>query len=231
MPSSMMSDIVVVAVGGSLIVPDHIDIDFLQNFKQLIMEEVARGTRFALIAGGGRTAREYQSAAGDVEDLAKVDLDWLGIHATRLNAHLLRTIFRDVARRKLVTNPTKPIEFDHEVLIASGWKPGCSTDYDAVLLAKNLGADAVLNLSNIDYVYDKDPNVHDDARQLEELSWSAYRKMIPEEWEPGLSSPFDPVASREADKIGLEVAIMDGTNLDNTRRYLRGDAFDGTVIR
>lgn len=221
----------VIAVGGSLIVPDHIDIEFLQRFRSIILNHVGKGDTFALIAGGGSTCREYQAAARDVEDLDEKDLDWLGIHATRLNAHLLRTIFRDVARRKLVTNPTKDIDFDgNQILVGSGWKPGHSTDYDAVLIADAIGADSVLNLSNINYVYDKDPAEHDDAEPVERLTWSQYREMIPDEWSPGLRSPFDPVASEEAQRLGLEVAIM-GKDLDNLQYYLDDEPFDGTVIK
>ncbi|MFB6198407.1 MAG: hypothetical protein ABEI52_09105, partial [Halobacteriaceae archaeon] len=163
-----MSTTYVIAVGGSLIVPDHIDIDFLYEFREIILDHVDDGDRFALIAGGGRTSREYQEAARDIKQLNEVDLDWLGIHATRLNAHLIRTIFRDVAREKLVTNPTKNITFDgNSVLVGSGWKPGCSTDHDAVLLADEIGAETILNLSDLDYVYDKDPTEHNDAQPVE----------------------------------------------------------------
>lgn len=96
---------VVMSVGGSLIVPDQIDIDFLRSLKSFIDAETALGRRFIIIAGGGRTARRYQDAAAAVAELAADDLDWMGIHATRLNGHLLRTIFRDTAHRVMITNP------------------------------------------------------------------------------------------------------------------------------
>ena len=82
------------SVGGSLIVPDDIDTDFLTQFKNLIHTQAAiySGRRFIIIAGGGRTARRYQDAASAVTALTPDDLDWMGIHATRLNGHLLRTI-------------------------------------------------------------------------------------------------------------------------------------------
>ena len=84
---------VVVSVGGSLIVPDGIDTDFLIRFKALILDKVEKGFSFSIIAGGGKTARRYQEAAHIVTPLSQADLDWIGIHATRLNAQLLRNIF------------------------------------------------------------------------------------------------------------------------------------------
>ena len=221
---------VVVSVGGSLIVPEGIDIDFLTRFKKLILEKVQRGFTFSIIAGGGKTARRYQDAAHEVTPLSRQDLDWIGIHATRLNAQLLRNIFVGYAHQQIIRNPTIDIEADEPIIIAAGWQPGCSTDYDAVLMAKNIGATRLVNLSNIDYVYDSDPRKNPNAKKIEKISWDAFRKVIPAEWSPGLSSPFDPIAAKEAQAIHLEVAIINGTKLEEFSHYLDGTPFIGTTI-
>ncbi len=221
---------VVVSVGGSLIVPDGIDTDFLTRFKTLILEKTQQGLSFSIIAGGGKTARRYQDAAAVVTPLSPTDLDWIGIHATRLNAQLLRNIFVGHADSEVITNPTVDIDVDASIIIAAGWKPGFSTDYDAVLIAKNLGAKRVVNLSNIDYVYDSDPKKNPNAKKIEKISWAEFRKIIPDHWDPGLSSPFDPIAAKEAEAIGLEVAIMNGARLAEFSNYLDGKPFTGTVI-
>ncbi len=221
---------IVVSVGGSLIVPDQIDTDFLARFKTLILEKVQRGLTFSIIGGGGKTARCYQEAANAVTPLSHQDLDWIGIHATRLNAQLLRNIFVGYAHPQIVKNPTIDIDAEEPVLIAAGWQPGCSTDYDAVLMAKNLGATRLVNLSNIDYVYTADPKKDPNAQKIERTTWADFRKLIPEEWDPGLSSPFDPVAAREAQAIGLEVAIINGAKLEEFSNYIDGKPFVGTVI-
>lgn len=221
---------VVVSVGGSCIVPDQIDTDFLTRFKALILDKVQKGFTFVIIAGGGSTSRRYQDAAHAVTPLSRHDLDWIGIHATRLNAQLLRNIFVDFAYPHIIKNPTVDVTADEPIIIAAGWQPGCSTDYDAVLIAKNLEAKRLVNLSNIDYVYDKDPKKHKNAKKIEKIGWAAFRKLIPEEWDPGLSAPFDPVAAKEAETLGLEVVIMNGTKLDEFSNYLDGNHFAGTVI-
>ena len=212
--------------------PSRIDVDFLKQFRRLILKFVHDGYRFAVICGGGKTAREYQNAARDVVNAVPEDLDWLGIHATRLNAHLLRTIFREVAYPRIIKNPNEKImlEDPEKVVIASGWKPGRSTDYIAVVLARNLGARTVINITNTDYVYDRDPSKFPDAKPLNETCWKDFRKLIGvSKWSPGLNTPFDPVAARVAERLKLKVAVM-GRDLGNIERFLSSGSFNGTLI-
>ena len=223
---------IVMSVGGSLIVPDQIDTDFLRTLKKFIDEETANGRRFIIIAGGGKTARRYQDAAARVTDLTSDDLDWMGIHATRLNGHLLRTIFRDSAHREMIKNPDDILDIskDEKVIIAAGYRPGCSTDLRAVQIAERVGAKKVINLSNIDHVYTEDPRTNPDAKKIEIISWADFRALIPSDWDPGMSAPFDPIAAKEADEKGIEVAIINGTRTDALTDYLHGKDFVGTKI-
>ncbi len=225
---------IVISVGGSLIVPDQIDTSFLSRLKELIVRETdpSKGRRFIIICGGGKTARRYQDAAGTVSKLTRDDLDWIGIHSTRLNGHLVRTIFREIAYPKMVENPDEVLDIprDTKLIVAAGYRPGSSTDLRAVQIAERVGAKKVVNLSNIDYVYTDDPRENPDAKKIEEISWSDFRKLIPTEWDPGLSSPFDPIAAREAEKLGIEVAIINGANLSELENYLEDKTFVGTKI-
>jgi uridylate kinase len=223
---------IVMSVGGSLIVPDQIDTDFLKTLKTFIDSETANGRRFIIIAGGGKTARRYQDAASRVSELESEDIDWMGIHATRLNGHLLRTIFRDSAYKVMITNPDEILDVskDEKVIIASGYRPGCSTDLRAVQIAERVGAKKVINLSNIDYVYTDDPRTNPDAKRLEDISWTDFRALIPKDWDPGMSAPFDPIAAKEADEKGIEVAVINGNKPDALVDYLHGKDFVGTKI-
>lgn len=225
-----MKKLFVVSLGGSLVVPDEIDILFLKRFKKLVENEIKKGARFIIIVGGGKTARKYQTVAKNLVQVSNEDLDWLGIHATRINAHLLITIFRKYAHFKFVKNPKNKLDFKEKILIAAGWKPGFSTDYDAVLLAKTYGSDTVINLTNIDYVYDKDPRLYKDAKPFKKLKWDEYLKLIETKWSPGMSAPFDPIASRLAKKYNLKVAIINGKNLSEFVKFTRAKKFKGTLI-
>lgn len=229
----MLHDTIIISLGGSLIVPDEINRRFLKNFKELIIKNL-RGNnnrRFFIITGGGRTARNYQKAAGSIGELTRDDLDWLGIHSTRLNAHLIRTVFRREAHKKIITNPKEHKEpFNEKIMVAAGWRPGFSTDYIAVCLAKKYEVKTIINMSNIDYAFDRDPRVHSDAKIIKNISWRDFRKIVGSKWDPGLNLPFDPVASRLAEKLKLKVLILNGNNLKNLDKCLKGNGFKGTVV-
>ncbi|KND49950.1 MAG: uridylate kinase [Parcubacteria bacterium C7867-008] len=222
---------IVLSVGGSLIVPGEIDVEFLKSFRAFILDKVRRGFSFYIIIGGGHTARAYQHAGKEARgDLHPEDIDWLGIHATRMNAHLMRALFLDEAQARIVKNPSRKIIAKKPIIIGAGWKPGWSTDYCAVMAAKQLRAKRLINLSNIDHVYTADPRVDPTAQKIDRIDWESFRKLIPDHWDPGLSSPFDPIAAREAQELGIEVAVMNGRNLEAFDNYLSDKPFDGTVI-
>lgn len=223
----------VISLGGSLIVPGEIDWEFVKAFKELIERQIEKGRKFVIITGGGKTARKYQDGASKIANLDDEDRDWIGIHSTRLNAHLIRTIFRDHAHPRINKNPYDLEDFyasDKPILVAAGWRPGNSTDLIAVMIAKDLGIKRIANLSNIDYAYDKDPKEFPDAQKIEKISWPDFRKIVGDEWDPGMNAPFDPVASKLAEKENIEVAIMNGKNLKNLEDYLEGKGFVGTII-
>lgn len=226
-------DSIILSLGGSLVVPNGgIDTVFLSEFNTLVRQYVKNGKRFFIIVGGGSTCRHYQVAAKTVlPDVPDEDLDWLGIHTTRLNAHLVRTIFRDIARPRVFDRYDRQETISrYSILIGSGWRPGFSTDYDAVYLSKQYGAKLFINMSNIDKVYTADPRKDPSATPIDHISWNEYRRMVGDSWSPGLSTPFDPVASKLASEIGLRVVILNGAKLDNLRNAIDGKPFVGTTI-
>jgi len=222
---------VVISLGGSIIVPGEIQVNFLKQFREFILDFLKEGKRFIIVAGGGAIARNYQKVAAQISQLTDEDKDWLGIHATRLNAHLLRTIFKKEAYPIVLDNPHKPVKGKNQRLfIASGWLPGWSTDYDAVLLAKRFGATKIINASNIDYIYDKDPNKFKDAQPVKEMKWPQYLKIVGKKWIPGMNVPFDPVASKAAQNLKMTVVFTKGTDLNNLENIIENQSFKGTVI-
>ena len=223
---------IIISLGGSLIAPKTggIDVTFLKRFKSIIVKRIAKGDRFVIICGGGMTARQYQKAAFDAGDLSREDVDWIGIHATRLNAHLLRTVFRRVAHATVVKNPHAPPRFAEPLLIAAGWKPGWSTDYCATLLASSLGAKTVINLSDISHVYTADPRKDPKAKPLECIGWKDFRKLVGNKWDPGLNAPFDPVASKLGEQLALTVKMVGGHSYKDIERAITDKQFKGTVI-
>lgn len=225
-----MNETIVISLGGSLIIPDQIDTDFLKSFKDLILSHVAKGKKFVIITGGGKVNNRYNEAAKKLSNPTDENLDWIGIAALRLNAELVRVMFAEEANKKVIKNFLEPFSFDKSIVIGSAYEPGHSSDYDAILAAKNLGAKRLINLSNIDYVYDSDPRVNPNAKKIEKISWADYRKIIPTKWTSRLNSPFDPTASKVAEKEEIEVIIMNGKPIDNLAKCLNGEKFIGTII-
>lgn len=220
----------VISLGGSLIYPLEQDADYVEKFVDLIRQKVP-GSNFAIITGGGYLARKYQQALR-VKDptVGNDELDVVGIQATRENAEFVKTFFGDLAETDIFFDPNNLKLSGKPVLVGGGWKPGRSSDDSAVAVAKTLGAKKLINLSNIDYVYTADPRTNPDATKIEKSSWADFRKLLPETWNPGINAPFDPVAAKVAEAIGLEVAVMNGKNLENLSAYLDGKEFVGTVI-
>ena len=225
----------VISVGGSLIYPEGgIDIEFLKNLNKFIRDQLAQDSerQFFLIVGGGTIARDYRDAGEAVigHELTRDDLDWLGIHATKLNAHLVRTIFRDIAHPFVLKHYEIIRKAEERVVVAAGWKPGWSTDYCAVMVCEDYGIKEMLNLSNVEQVYDKDPREFPDAKPLKKIDWPEFRKMVGDEWIPGMNSPFDPIAAKLANESGIKVVVMNGKDFDNVGKYFKGEEFTGTVI-
>ncbi|MGB2791461.1 MAG: UMP kinase [Candidatus Moraniibacteriota bacterium] len=223
-----------ISVGGSLVVPNGgIDTNFVKRFHDCIVSRVQDGYSFILVVGGGKTARNYIDAASKVHSIENDDQDWLGIHATRMNAHFLRTIFREWAHPRINTNPHDLEDFyqaKEPIIVAGGWRPGFSTDYIATVLAKYLDFKTIINLSNTDGVYEADPRKRADAKRFDRLGWSEFRKLVGNTWSPGMSAPFDPVASKLAEEEGFSVVVMNGSDIDNLERYFLGEDFVGTMI-
>jgi uridylate kinase len=157
-------------------------------------------------------------------------LDWIGIAATRLNAQLVKQVLGPLCPEDVVTDPSGAIQFTGRVLVAAGWKPGFSTDYDAVYLAERFGAKLVLNLSNISQVYTADPKQHPDARPIDAISWEDFQKLVGTTWSPGANLPFDPIASSRAAAAQIAVVCANGKNLDNVFNILDEKPYVGTLI-
>ncbi|MGD1820544.1 MAG: UMP kinase [Pleomorphochaeta sp.] len=228
-----MSNLAVLSLGGSIIAPDKVDIDFLSKFNKAIREYLKENkeNKLILVCGGGAPARVYQNAYREIVNDTNNDIqDWIGIKATHLNAQLVYSIFSDLCSDEVITNPNADIKFTNQVLVAAGWKPGFSTDTDAVFLSKRFGGKLIVNLSNIAKVYTADPKLDKNAKPIDSINWEDFRKMVGNEWVPGKNCPFDPIASKGAQEDSMKVICADGRNIENTLNILRGTEFYGTTI-
>ena len=233
---------IIVSLGGSIINPsvsttNTIDIHFIKDFKATIIKLINNSLRFIIVVGGGNTARLYQQSFCSIKEANKEHMpdntaaDRIGIAATQLNAQFIQEIFADYTEDFIVKNPSVDnIPFNKPLLIASGWKPGFSTDYIAVILAKKYNIHKIINLSNIEKIYTADPKKHTNATALDEISWENLIKMIGTQWTPGLHVPFDPIAAKLAKTLNLEVICANGKNIRNFYNIIKNTVFIGTKI-
>lgn len=227
----------VLSVGGSIIAPDKVNSSFVKDFVSSVKKylEDNKDDKLIFVCGGGAPARDYQKAYREIVPEKEQDSnlqDWLGIKATHINAQLIKSVFGDLCKDEVVTNPSADsVSFTGRILVAGGWKPGFSTDTDAVYLAKRFGATKVVNLSNIAKVYTDDPRKNPDAKPLDTISWADFRKMVGDTWEPGKNTPFDPIASKLAQEANITVICADGRNVENTLAILTDKPFNGTTIK
>jgi uridylate kinase len=228
-----MNKLAVLSLGGSIIAPDKVDFQFLrqlnENLRTYLKEDKQR--KIILVCGGGAPARTYQEALRHiVDDADNEEQDWLGIRATHLNGQLVKAMLSDLCTDNLITDPTGHINFQGQVLVAAGWKPGFSTDNDAVILAERFEGKLIINLSNIAKVYTDDPKKNPDAKPLDKISWDEFKAMVGSTWIPGKNTPFDPIASKRASAMQMKVVCADGRDIRNTMAILRGEKFTGTII-
>ena len=203
----------VLSVGGSVLAPDGVDMAFVEA----LISSIEKGA--ILVVGGGKAARTMISADDRLSDEAK---DRIGIAATRMNARfLIEELLAagiDVCPEVLVSTD---IPSGYDVYCMGGLTPGRTTDDVAMQMAIAHDAPIVVNCTNVDGVYDKDPR-EPGAKKYATLSWDSYLEMFPAHT-PGLHAPFDPTAAARAQKHGITVLVVDG------RQYVKGCA-DGTRL-
>ncbi len=225
----MQKENIIISLGGSLVAPNDIDVGFLKNFRHSVVKYLSK-KKFFIFVGGGKVCRNYQKALSEFGADNK-DRDWMGINVSRLNAEVVKQSFDKLCFDKVITDPTKKVNSRRDLAIFAGWKPGWSTDYCSVMLAKNMGIKTIINLTNIDYVYDKDPNKFPNAKPLKEINWKEFRKLVGDKWTPGLSVPFDPRASKMAEILKIKVVMINGKYLQRLEDFLNNKTFLGTVIQ
>ncbi len=238
----MGQETVVLAIRGSLIAPEAVDTEFLEGLCTVLVRQVEAGRRFVCVCGGGEVARIYQRALVSLGGEAPEGQDRVGIRTTKLNAQLLiealnvdgtyahPTVFNETDYDRLGERQDE-IDFDgYPIVLASGWKPGRSIDHCAVTISKTNGIQRIVKLSDIDYIYNRDPDRYSIVKPLGHLDWQKLKALIPDRWEPGAHLPFDPRAIEEAEHTDLSLAVINGHYLDEVERCLDGKSFIGSLV-
>ena len=195
------------------------------------ISKISRVCRPVAVAGGGPVARRYISLARKA-GADESSLDEMGIQVSRLNARLL---IHKLGRRAW---PRPPETLDEAVqaagsglaVVAGGLYPGQSTNGTAALIAERLGAEQLLNATDVDGVYDKDPNAHRDAKLIKRIKLQELRAMMArEESVAGGHDLMDLVALKIIERSGIKTRIL-RADAKTLEKAARGSGSPGTLI-
>lgn len=221
--------IVVISLGGSLIVPDEVDYDYLKKFKKLILE-FSKKNKVVIVSGGGSTARKYIKVLRR-EGLTEDRCSLLGIKATKLNAFLVSNF---LGVNKIIPDSIGGVKKDIKkrnivVCGALGYHPKMTSDGDAAMIARALKGE-LINLTNVDGLYSKDPKKKG-AKLIPSIGLMEFYKIANKiKYKAGQHFVLDQSASKIIKESKIKTVILNGYKLGNFKRYLDGKKFKGTVI-
>ena len=160
--------------------------------------------------------------------------DNLGVKSTHINALLFMAALGPTADQTRIYQRGSDLRHapTDKILVGGGYKPGSSTDYRAVIFAKNMQADLIINATDIDGVYTKNPKLHQDAEKLPTLTCLRLEEIIKKNTRqaPGEYGLFDLKAVRLAKNLDIPIIIIDGTDPEEILRAAAG-THSGSTIR
>jgi uridylate kinase len=227
-----------ISLGGSLLTGDKNDAtptltpEPYRAYATVLRRLHEEGHQLMVVCGGGKPARHYIQVAKEL-DAPRTIQDMLGVKATHVNALLLTAALGDAADQTRIY--TRATELRHrqpnKILVGGGYRPGSSTDYRAVLLARALGSDTVINATDVSGVYDANPRTNPKARKLSHLTHIQLEKIIKENTRqaPGEYGLFDLKAAKLAARINMPLIFIDGRDPEELRRAIEG-GHSGTLV-
>lgn len=220
---------VVISLGGSIFSKDDgIDLKYVKCFSREILK-VSKDHQVFIVTGGGRTARRFIES-GRRLDASEEMLDLLGILATRLNALIISSSLGSMGLDFVPEKVEEANNIKGRIFVMGGTVPGHSTDAVSAMLAVHIDADILINATNVDGVYEKDPKENSSAKRFDRLSPEELIKIVKtEEYHAGTSTVFDPKAARIIHEKGIKTVVLDGREVENIVNVINGK-FTGTLI-
>ncbi len=209
---------VVVSFGGSVMKKEH-----LPEIGKLF----SRIKPLAIVVGGGKLLDDYVSLANKY-GLSKYDIDRMLIHMTYINAYLLKTFVKN--SEVFYNIDTAALWYGIKRVILGGTHPGHTTDTVTALLCEKLGERAMVNITDVDGIYDKDPKKHRDARLIPRMTYAELESVIQDSREPRAHTVIDMLSLKILRRSGIELRVVNGTNTRELKKALTGKRFKGTVV-
>ena len=224
---------IVFDLGGSVIMPkEGANVKKIMEYANIFKKIKDEGHEVAIVVGGGKTAREYIEIGREL-GASESFCDELGIMATRMNAMILITALGDYSIKKVPTSfeETEFILNLGKIPVMGGTHPGHTTDAVAASLAEFINADLLVIGTNVDGVYDKDPNKYKDAKKFDKISAKELVDLaLASSLKAGSSSVVDLLAAKIIERAKLKVAVVKGTPeelLNVSRGIINGTIIEG----
>ncbi len=212
---------IVIKVGGSTSITEA-GPDF-SYFSRLIpvLSKIKKKNQMIVSIGGGGLTRSYHRSI-EKFPLKPREKEEAFIELIKSNvlvlSHLLKT--RPIFTLDEINRNTSGV--------IGGIKPGRSTDANAAIAAQRIGADMFIKLSNVDGIYDKDPNRFGDASIIRRMSFSDLKK-ISIKGSPNNYGILDETAIMTLSRNRIKTCIITGINPKNLLRILKSES-SGTVV-
>ncbi len=200
---------IVLSLGGSVINPGTIDKEFLAGLSQLIKEKMDENYQFVIVCGGGAVARQYIKALP--EGLSEGEKDIMGIEPTWLNSRLLANYLHGYCSQVLPRHFENLIEQleRNKVAVCGGYLPALKTDEDAAIIADYFNAKSIINITNVDAVYDRDPQKYPNAKKFSKLKYTEFFDLFRrEDIGAGANAPFTLIATKIAERVSIPIVIV-----------------------
>ena len=219
---------VVVSIGGSVILSDEADAFFLKKLTTLF-KKISNEYKLYIIVGGGNIARQYIQLGrklGFDEDI----LDLIGIDVTRVNARIITNLL-GISNKEIPHMTNEAMKLNFPIIVMGGTDPKHSTDLVGAELAEKTHAVRFVNATNVDGIYDKDPNKYKNAKQLKEVTIDSLIIKYGINWRAAGKNIFmDEPALEIIKRAKITTYIVNGKRLDQFEKALIGQSFDGTKI-
>ncbi|MEC5129412.1 UMP kinase [Verrucomicrobiales bacterium BCK34] len=213
---------------------DNISPEIVENIAHQIKAAHQTGLEIAIVVGGGNF---WRGAAAAGRGMDRATADYVGMLATVMNAIAVQSMLEAVGvpsrvqtaiEMKNVAEPfirriaIRHLEKGRVVIFGAGTgNPFFTTDTTAALRASELGADVIFKATNVDGVYNKDPNKHDDAVRYENLTFNdALSQNL---------KVMDGTAFTLCQDNDIPIVVFDMGDPGNIRKALTGESV-GTII-
>lgn len=223
---------VVISLGGSIIIPDIQDGEFLHKFAS-ILSRASKDYDIFVVCGGGKVAR-YYIVTGRELGTSEDDLDRLGIDVTRLNARLLQLALKDMSTEPIphTVEAAASLGGKGKIVVMGGTTPGHTTDGVSAALAEAIGASRIVNATSVDGVYTADPKRVKDAKKYDRITFDQLHGMLSNtKHGAGNSGVFDPMGAKIVLRAKIPIYVVDGRNLEEMERAIKGEEISGTIIK